>query len=279
MKADWEDVLFEGRNKSYGAYVHHKIYGRHQMMGAVGGVLVFLLIIGYPAISSMMADNQEEKLISHEVVNLADVPPLNEKRDLPPPPPPPPVPPKPPLVQATIKFLPMRVREDIEVPDEETPPPVDKIDAAISNVTLKSGNKSSNLDVHLPPPAILTQPPPPAPDDKPKVSNEIKTIVEQYPEFPDGEAALFAWLRAHTKYPQQARDMGIEGTVYIAFVVERDGAISNVAVARGITGGGAGCNDEAIRVVSMMPAWKPGKQQGNPVRVSYTLPIKFRLKQ
>ncbi len=103
---------------------------------------------------------------------------------------------------------------------------------------------------------------------------KIFTIVEQNPEFPDGQAALFKWLGSNIKYPAVARENGIEGTVYVGFVVNTDGSIVDVSVKRGI---GGGCNEEAVRVVQQMPRWKPGKQQGRPVRVAYTLPIKFKL--
>jgi len=76
------------------------------------------------------------------------------------------------------------------------------------------------------------------------------------------------------KYPEVARTSGITGTVYVQFVVEKDGSISDVKVVRGI---GGGCDEEAVRVVKSMPRWKPGKQRGQPVRVYFTLPIEFKL--
>lgn len=106
------------------------------------------------------------------------------------------------------------------------------------------------------------------------VEAEIFQIVEEMPSFPGGEEALFEYLKNNIKYPQMARESNIQGTVYIGFVVEPDGSISHVEVKRGI---GGGCDVEAVRVVKNMPRWTPGKQRGKPVRVSYTLPIKFIL--
>lgn len=103
---------------------------------------------------------------------------------------------------------------------------------------------------------------------------EIFTIVEEMPSFNGGDEALYRYLGENIKYPQMARESGIQGTVYCQFVVEPDGRVSNVTVRRGI---GGGCDEEAIRVVKAMPSWKPGKQRGKPVRVSYTLPVKFTL--
>jgi protein TonB len=105
-------------------------------------------------------------------------------------------------------------------------------------------------------------------------ANEVMTIVEEMPEFPGGQEALFAYIGKDLKYPEQAVEEGIEGVVFVAFVVETDGSISNVNMLRGI---GGGCSEEALRVVQGMPNWKPGKQNGKTVRVRYNLPIRFKL--
>ena len=105
---------------------------------------------------------------------------------------------------------------------------------------------------------------------------EIFIIVENQPEFPGGEQALYKFIRDNVKYPSLARETGIEGTVYIQFVVEPDGRVSNVKVVRSV---GGGCDEEAVRVVKAMPKWKPGSQRGKNVRVSFTLPIKFSLQK
>ena len=105
-------------------------------------------------------------------------------------------------------------------------------------------------------------------------ANEVMTIVEEMPEFPGGPEALYPYIGKNLKYPEQAVEEGIEGVVYLTFVVETDGKISNVNVLRGISGG---CSEEAVRVVKGMPNWKPGKQNGKKVRVRYNLPIRFKL--
>lgn len=127
----------------------------------------------------------------------------------------------------------------------------------------------------------------------------VFTVVEQNPEFVGGMSALFRWLGENIKYPKSARDAGAQGTVYVGFVVEKDGSITNVSVKRdvpviirdtititevnGIKGNKIverteySLGKEAVRVVSMMPNWKSGKHNGSPVRVAYTLPLKFKL--
>lgn len=103
---------------------------------------------------------------------------------------------------------------------------------------------------------------------------EIFRVVESMPEFPGGEAARFDYLQSNMAYPSLAKAAGISGKVYITFVVEKDGSITDVRLLRGI---GGGCDEEALRVVSMMPAWKPGLQRGHPVRVQFIMDIKFTL--
>jgi len=106
------------------------------------------------------------------------------------------------------------------------------------------------------------------------VEQEIFKIVEEMPSFPGGEAKLMEYVAKNVKYPQIARETGIQGRVFVNFVVEPDGSVSNVSVLRGI---GGGCDEEAMRVVKNMPKWKPGKQRGKPVRVQYMLPVNFKL--
>ena len=103
---------------------------------------------------------------------------------------------------------------------------------------------------------------------------EIFQIVEEMPSFPGGEQKLLEYVAKNTKYPQIARESGIQGRVFIGFVVETDGSISNVKVLRGI---GGGCDEEAVRVIKSLPKWKPGKQRGKAVRVSYQIPVNFKL--
>jgi protein TonB len=103
---------------------------------------------------------------------------------------------------------------------------------------------------------------------------EIFQIVEEMPSYPGGEAKLMEYVGKNIKYPQIARETGIQGRVFVGFVVEPDGSVSNVKVLRGI---GGGCDEEAVRVVKNMPKWKPGKQRGKAVRVSYMLPVNFKL--
>lgn len=112
-----------------------------------------------------------------------------------------------------------------------------------------------------------------APKDQ---EEEVVTMVEEMPVFPGGQEALFRYLGTNIRYPRKAINADIQGSVVTTFVVERDGTISKARVLRGI---GGGCDEEALRVVRSMPAWTPGKQRGEAVRVQYNLPIRFTLAQ
>ena len=115
---------------------------------------------------------------------------------------------------------------------------------------------------------------PPEIEEEEIVEAEIFKVVEEMPEFPGGAAKMMEYIQKNMKYPMMARESDIQGRVFVNFVVEPDGSISNVTVMRGI---GGGCDEEALRVVESMPKWKPGKQRGSAVRCSFTVPIIFKL--
>lgn len=115
---------------------------------------------------------------------------------------------------------------------------------------------------------------PPEIEEEEIVEAEIFKVVEEMPEFPGGAAKMMEYIQKNIKYPMMARESDIQGRVFVSFVVEPDGSITNVAVLRGI---GGGCDEEALRVVQSMPNWKPGKQRGSAVRCSFTVPIVFKL--
>jgi protein TonB len=125
----------------------------------------------------------------------------------------------------------------------------------------------------------------PAQDNKKKDTNDIHSVsdvdeqvmtyVEQMPEFPGGQGELLKYLSSNIIYPKSAIDSGIQGKVLLKFVVKKDGSISDVEIVKGVN---SAIDREAIRVVSAMPRWKPGKQNGSAVNVAYMVPIKFNLK-
>lgn len=135
-------------------------------------------------------------------------------------------------------------------------------------------------------------PPPPPPDDlntqegvvieddtmnystSEFADSHIYTVVEEMPSYPGGDEARIKFLQKNIKYPQEAKENGIQGTVYVTFVVDENGKVTDPKVLRGI---GGGCDEEAIRVVKLMPKWNAGKQSGKAVRVQFNMPIRFTL--
>jgi protein TonB len=263
MKLSMDDIVFEKRNKSYGAFLLRKIYDSNMTKASIRAFILFIIMISMPMIIDMVngiIHKRAEKEIMKEVV-LAEPPPLDAKK--PPPPPPPKV--EPPPIKDQIKFVPPKVKKDEDVKEEEPPPPtIEELkDKEIATETKKGDEHGIDASLVEPPPVV-----------EEKKEEEVFKFVEQMPAFPDGEAAMLKYIREHVKYPAIAKENGIEGTVVIQFVVTKDGDIQKVVVARGI---GGGCDEEAARVVKSMPNWKPGKHNGKPVPVSFTLPIRFKL--
>lgn len=110
--------------------------------------------------------------------------------------------------------------------------------------------------------------------NKKAANDKVLEKAEVMPEFPGGDQAMMDFVAKNVQYPQEARDKEISGRVLVGFIVEKDGSIGDVKVVKGI---GGGCDEEAVRVVKAMPKWKPGKDKGKPVRVSYVMPFTFKL--
>ena len=262
-----DDIIFESRNKAYGAYTLRQDYGKRMKRGIIIGVSFFALLVSSPLIADHIALNKED--LDNKVLLMTPIPLDNDvkKTVIPPPPPPPP----PPVKQiATTRFSPPVVTEEAE-----TEPPMPRIEDITVNVGTET-KKGENVETFV---NTVQAPTPPPPPYEPEVVAQKEgettfTIVEQMPEFEDGEKAMFRFLAENFKIPALARENGIDGTVYVSFVVNKDGDVRDVTIKRGVNGG---CNEEAVRVVSMMPKWKPGRQNGKAVNVAFTLPIRIHL--
>ncbi len=264
LKVQLDDVIFESRNKSYGAYALRQSYGKQMKRGIIGGLSLFALLVSSPLIADRMA---VKKVPLDTVVTIFDAElPDDVKKPVVPPPPPPPAAPK---QIATQRFSPPIVTEEAEI--EPPMPRIDDITLNVATQTQKGDNVETFVNtVEVP----QIAPPIDVPTKAVEKPETIFIYVEQMPEYMDGMKAMFRFLSDNIKYPALARENGIEGTVYVGFTVGKDGKIRDVMVKRGI---GGGCNDEAVRVVTMMPNWKEGRQNGKSVNVAFTLPIKFAL--
>lgn len=250
----WEDIVFEGRNQSYGAYVLRKIYSKHMIIAVVATVALIGLMIYGPALAEMLKGEEVvEKVAPKKLVytELSAPPPIDKPK-----PPPPQV--QLPKLQKVIKFVPPKVVKE-EVVEEV--PTIEEI----------KQNEVAAVEVEGPTEVVFDEPAPVVVEED---ENKIFMVVEQQPEFEGGYEAMMNFIRKNMRYPASARRMGIDGTVYVSFVVGKDGTINDVKVLRGIS---ADCDKEAVRVVQMMPPWKAGKQNGKPVFVRFNLPIKFKL--
>lgn len=263
--SDWTDVVSDGRNelvfehknKNYGAFELRKRYNRTVTIALIISSAAFLFAVSVPVIMNWIANHNQELAVNLEntPVDLTPPPPVDETEPPPPPPPPPPV-------METVKFTPPVVTDE-EVPDE--PPPLQTEETPQISTVTQEGTDD----------AIVI----------PEVKNDVVaptieaplTIVEQMPAFPGGELEMMKFIQKNVQYPQVEKEAGISGTCYVTFVVEKDGSITDVKILRGVSGG-PGCDKEAKRVVSSMPSWKAGKQNGREVRVQFNLPIKFTLK-
>ena len=268
LKRDLDDIVFEHRNQAYGAYALRKGYGNRIKKGAIGGLALFLLLISSP----LIADRMKSKMVMLNSTTVTMIEAPEEKiikppvKPLPPPPPPPPVK----KIEMT-RFVPPVVTLEREKEAPLIVPPMDST-THIGTQDVKGDRTTAYVAPSVPTVAVA---PPPEPDDKKVVDkDEPFLIVEQNPEFKDGLKAMYKFMSDNVKYPAIARENGIEGVVYVGFVVGKEGVIRDVTVKRGI---GGGCNEEAVRVISMMPAWKAGKQNGKAVSVAFTLPVKFKL--
>ena len=203
--------------------------------------LIITLAIVLLAFNWKTYEKREIDLSQREIVDIPEeIIPITEQKVKPPPPPPP--------KQVTVINI---VDDDVEIEDEI------EIDA--------EADQETEIEEYVP---VEIE------DDEEVEEAQIFTVVESMPSFPGGDKARIRFLNENIEYPTMARESGIQGRVYVTFVVERNGIVTDVKILRGI---GGGCDEEAIRVVKAMPKWIPGKQRGKPVRVQFTLPIKFTL--
>lgn len=272
LKSDFLDILFEDRNKNYGAYELRKKYNkrvRNSILATAG--LALLIVGGYFVYLNAKGDNSDMvKKPIVEDIKLEDVK-LPDDPKTPPPPPPPPAPPPP--VKPSVQFTPPVIKKDEEVKAEEELVKIDEIkDKAVSTKTVEGD--PNGIDPGLindsKGTGVIDAPAPPPKD-------EIFTFVEQPPTFPGGEEALAKYLSNNIRYPPMATENGISGTVFVSFVVDSEGTIKDVKTVGAPKGGGL--EEEAIRVVKKMPKWKPGKQNGRQVSVQFNLPIRFTLQE
>ena len=242
-----DEIVFEFRNKEYGAYELRKRYNKTVTRALFIAFVILIITAGTPFIMALQ-NSGANKIVDETIqANLENI--KNQEEEPPPPPPPPP----PPQMEQQAKYT--------------APVVVDSVDEKVEIATTEdmvstSTNEEVTEEVVETNQAIQEE----------EIVNFY--VIEEKPEFPGGEEAMMKWIAANVKYPEIAKENGVTGKVFIQFVINKDGKVVDVEVLRGVD---PYLDKEAKRVVSDMPAWTPGKQRGKTVKVSFQLPINFKL--
>ena len=270
ISRDWTEMVFEGRNKEYGAYRLRKNAGKRNLYSLItifiaalaiwGGISLVKFVesrtktVAQTSVAELSALNQPKKkaeVKQQQKVKLEQPEKVVER------------------VKSSVKFTAPVIKKDDEVKPEDELKTQDELmstKTAIGALDVK-GNDDANGEVLKIKEAVAQ------PEPKPEVE-KVFDVVEQMPSFPGGPSALMEWLSNNVKYPVVAQENGVQGRVVVSFVVERDGSITDVKVVRGVD---PSLDKEASRVVRAMPRWIPGMQNGSAVRVKYNVPVAFRL--
>ena len=270
ISRDWTEMVFEGRNKEYGAYRLRKNAGKRNLYSLItifiaalaiwGGISLVKFVesrtksVAQTSVAELSALNQPKKkaeVKQQKKVKLEQPEKVVER------------------VKSSVKFTAPVIKKDDQVKPEDELKTQDELmstKTAIGALDVK-GNDDANGEVLKIKEAVAQ------PEPKPEVE-KVFDVVEQMPSFPGGPSALMEWLSNNVKYPVVAQENGVQGRVVVSFVVERDGSITDVKVVRGVD---PSLDKEASRVVRAMPRWIPGKQNGSAVRVKYNVPVAFRL--
>jgi protein TonB len=270
ISGEWTELVFAGRNQAYGAYKLRQGTGKRNVISIIAVVcLIIACQVGLTIKKAADAEaakraamNQAVELSKLEQPKKAEVKQKQVK-----------VEPEKVVeqVKSSIKFTAPVIKKDSEVRPEDELKTQDQImetKTAIGSFDVK-GNDDVNGEV-LKAKEVIAQPEPPKHEEESKVFD----VVEQMPSFPGGNGALLEYLASHVKYPVVAQENGVQGRVIVSFVVEKDGSITDVRVVRSVD---PSLDREAARVVSSMPRWTPGKQNGSAVRVKYNVPVMFKL--
>ena len=262
--SEWCQLIFEGKNQAYGAYRMRANSPRRHTIAML--IVVAIAIVGFTIPTLLKLATPEQKEVMTEVTTLSKLaePEIKQeemKRVEP-------VAPPPPALKSSIKFTAPVIKKDEEVHEDDEIKSQEDLNAtkvSISIADVKGNDEANGKDI-----ADLKQVVTQAAPEPEKVFD----MVEQMPTFPGGQQELMAYLGKNIKYPAIPQESGVQGRVTVQFVVNKDGSIVDVNVIRGVD---PYLDKEAVRVISTMPKWKPGKQRGVPVRCKFTVPVTFKL--
>ena len=269
ISLEWTDLVFEGRNQDYGAYQLRKGTSKRNIWSIIIVALAAALLFLGLTVHRMAEPNRT--VMNMQAVEVANI--KKDKKDVK-------VEKKDPVkveperiiekVKSSVKFTAPVIRKDnlVKEEDEIKLDEIEKSTKAIGPLTV-DGNDELGGEVLRIKEEIAPPEPPKHVED-----NKIFEVVEQNPTFPGGTAALMSWLSQNIKYPVIAAENGVKGRVIVQFVVEKDGSITDVVVVKSVD---PSLDKEATRVIKNMPHWIPGRQNGSPVRVRFTVPVTFTL--
>lgn len=249
----FDDIVFENRNKEYGAYRLRKKYSRNVLIALLIGIVVISTAIITPYLNAKAAENRSKRAERQVEIKMENLDTPNEQVAPPPPPPPPPQ-----DVIQQAKYVPPVVVDSVK-PEEE----VKLMTADQAQVTVQNQEVVEEV-------AVVAEE-----VQEEEAEAEPFVVVEEMPMFPGGEVELLKWIGEHTQYPEVAKENNIQGKVIVRFCVTSKGGVDKVSILKGVD---PELDKEAIRVVQTLPTFKPGKQGGKPVPVWYMVPINFTLK-
>jgi protein TonB len=252
LRKQWLDIVFEGRNKSYGAYDLRRKSGNTTSRAMIIGAIVFSIAVATPMILDFIGSASEDDTALDQKITTIKLPPKEQPKEVIPPPPPPP-----PKVDQ-VKFVKPVVAKTNEVTEE--PPKVEEIKDK------KLGDKTIEGDPDAP---ITVEPVGTGPSKVVEDDNNIYSSagIEVKPEYPGGLNKFYSFIKNNYQSPEEE---GLKGRVIVSFVVEKDGSLTDIKVLKDI---GYGTGAEAIRVLKKSPRWTPAEQNGKKVRCSYQIPI------
>jgi len=249
----FDDIVFEERNKEYGAYSLRKRYNRNVSISLLIGILILATAVITPYLNAKASENKSKRAERQVQIKMEKLDQPNEQAPPPPPPPPPPT-----DVVQQQKYVPPVVVDSIKPEDVKQLMTADQAQTEVKNTEVVEAVQQVKEEVQ-----------------EAEAEPEPFVVVEEMPSYPGGDAALLKYIGEHTQYPEVAKENNIQGRVIIRFCVTAKGGVSQVSVLKGVD---PELDKEAIRVVNTLPTFKPGKQGGKPVPVWYMVPITFTLK-
>jgi periplasmic protein TonB len=248
----FDDIVFEERNKEYGAYKLRKKYNRNVLISLGIGVIILATAVITPYLNAKALENRNKRAERQVEIKMENLDQPNETVAPPPPPPPPPA-----DVAAPQKYVPPVVVDSVKPEDNVKLMTADQAQTEVKDQEVVEV-KETKAEVQEA-----------EPEEVPFV------VVEEMPQFPGGDVALLKYIGEHTTYPEIAKENNIQGRVIVRFCVTAKGGVSQVSILKGVD---PELDKEAIRVVNTLPPFKPGKQGGKPVPVWYMVPITYTLK-